>query len=245
MTTCVRKKAGKYPFSHFNPHFVAWSIPSHFHPHLRCVCTRRPCDSWIQLAHGPSALSDIRLKATRTCETGAHTDNFSVSVRTVSKLPNKTKPKPETNTPQSKHKEFAPCQLPCLATDQSEKPHTSSSADCYNTQVPSRYSGTLQQKEKGGKAHMCTQENHGLKTLATCWVHSQLSRALTLRSSSGETSAGRGNGGTASCVRACVRARAWVCVCVCVCVPVAAAILGSTVRMEWACWSRVACTPTE
>ena len=84
-----------------------------------------------------------------------------------------------------------------------------------------QYTGAIQvqwhfaAKGKRGKAHMCTQENHGLKTLATCWVHSQLSRALTLRSSSGETSAGRGNGGTASCVRACVRARGCVCACAC------------------------------
>ena len=77
-------------------------------------------------------LSDIRLKVTRTCETGAHADECFVSVRTVSKWPNKTKPKPETNTPQSKHKEFAPCQLPWLATDHGEKPHTSSPADCHN-----------------------------------------------------------------------------------------------------------------
>ena len=36
---------------------------------------------------------------------------------------------------------------------------------------------TLCSKRKRGKAHMCTQENHGLKTLATCWTQSQLSRA--------------------------------------------------------------------
>ena len=36
---------------------------------------------------------------------------------------------------------------------------------------------TLCSKWKRGKARKCTQQNHGLKTLATRWIQSQLSRA--------------------------------------------------------------------
>ena len=88
-----------------------------------------------------------------------------------------------------------------------------------------QYTGAIQvqwhfaAKGKRGKSTYVHPGEPRAQDLSHMLVHSQLSRALTLRSSSGETSAGRGNGGTASCVRACVRAcaRVGVCVCACVC----------------------------
>ena len=62
------------------------SLLSHFYAQLRCVCARRPCDSWFQCAHGASALKWCYLQPPDWREQRVH-DNLQVQENWQVSLP--------------------------------------------------------------------------------------------------------------------------------------------------------------